>query len=123
MGFSDRLKKLRKEKGISQEKLADELNINRTSIVHYENNAKRIPRNQRLQEIADFFGVSVDYLLDRSDNKDYTSEERLLLMDIEHGLSMEELRKKYKLTIDGQPASEEEINAAITFIRSLRQMN
>ena len=121
MGFSDRLKKLRNEKGISQEELADILDINRTSVVHYENNENRIPRNKRLQEIADFFNVSVDYLLDRTDER-ITPQERLLLIDVDHNLSIEELRKKYKLTIDGKPATEKEIEGAIAFIRSLRGM-
>lgn len=121
MGFSDKLKKLRKEKGISQEELADVLDINRTSIVHYEGNNNRVPRNERLQEIADFFGVSMDYLLDRTDER-YTSEEKLLLLDVSHDLSIDELRKKYKLTVDGKPATKEEIEGAISFIRSLRGM-
>lgn len=123
MGFSDRLKKLREEKGLSQEQLAEKLDINRTSVVHYESGSDRIPRTKRLQEIADFFNVSVDYLLGRSDEKNLTVKEKEVLYDIEEKkLSAEDLKEKYKLTIDGEPASDEEIEGAIAFIRSLRGM-
>lgn len=122
MGFSDRLKQLREEKGISQEHLADKLNINRTSIVHYESgNSDRTPRPKRLYEIADFFNVSVDYLLDRSDDK-ITEKEEEFISDTKD-LTVEELKERYRLTVDGEPASDKEIEGAIAFIRSLRGMN
>ncbi|TPG86837.1 helix-turn-helix domain-containing protein [Brevibacillus laterosporus] len=69
MGFPERLKKLREERGLSQEELALKLDIPRTSITHYENpkGEVRLPRGKRLESIVDFFGVTVDYLLGRSD--------------------------------------------------------
>jgi transcriptional regulator with XRE-family HTH domain len=84
MGFPERLKELREARGLSQEALADTLGIPRSSITHYEKpeqgEKERLPRRARLEQIADFFGVSVDYLLDRtddpspSDKKDKTDE-------------------------------------------------
>lgn len=71
MGFSQRLKELRESRGLSQEALADLLGIPRSSLAHYEsaeNEEKaRLPRRERLEKIADFFGVSVDYLLGRTE--------------------------------------------------------
>lgn len=55
MGFSKRLKELREKNGLSQEELAEKLNIPRTSITHYESGDDRIPRPKRLNQIADFF--------------------------------------------------------------------
>lgn len=123
MGFSDRLATLRKNKKLSQEELAKKLNIDRTSIVHYENNnSGRIPRPDTLEQIADFFGVSIDYLLDRTDDKEITMEEEEFISDTDQ-LSLAELQKKYQITVDGELASDEELEAAIEFIRSLREKN
>ncbi|SHE33046.1 DNA-binding transcriptional regulator, XRE-family HTH domain [Atopostipes suicloacalis DSM 15692] len=123
MGFSNRLETLRKSINLSQEELAKILNIDRTSIVHYENSKSgRIPRPDTLEEIANFFGVSIDYLLDRTDNKEVTIEEEGFISDTDD-LSLAELQKKYQITVDGEPASDEELEGAIDFIRSLREKN
>jgi transcriptional regulator with XRE-family HTH domain len=121
MNFSKRLKELREKKGLSQEQLAERLDIPRTTINHYENDDDRIPRQNRLNQIADFFGVSVDYLVGRANNKELNESEKSFLSDIDQ-LSIEELKEKHLLTVDGKPASKEEIEGAIAFIRSLRDM-
>ena len=60
------LKKLRKEKGISQLKLAMDLNMTQNTISRYET-GEREPGINELIKIADYFDVSVDYLLGRKD--------------------------------------------------------
>ncbi|MBQ9039793.1 MAG: helix-turn-helix transcriptional regulator [Clostridia bacterium] len=65
--FGIRLKALRKERGITQEKLAQIVNIDRSSIGKYEGKSKVIPSEEVRQAIADYFGVSVDYLMGRTD--------------------------------------------------------
>ena len=62
MSFGKRLKKLRKEKKISQEKLADIIGISRSTLSMYELD-KREPDIANIVKFADFFGVSTDYLL------------------------------------------------------------
>ena len=62
-----RLKALRKARGISQLKLAMDLGINQNSISRYENQ-QREADYQTLILFADYFNVSVDYLLERTDN-------------------------------------------------------
>lgn len=62
-----RLKQLRKAKGISQLNLAMHLNTNQNTISRYET-GEREPAINELIKIADFFNVSVDYLLERTDN-------------------------------------------------------
>ncbi|WP_143314280.1 helix-turn-helix transcriptional regulator [Clostridium sp. HBUAS56017] len=64
--FADRLKLLRNEKRITQEKLAEQFFITKSAISKYENGINA-PENRMLQDMADFFKVSVDYLLGRSD--------------------------------------------------------
>lgn len=67
MNFPQRLRELRESRGLSQEQLADSLNIPRSSLTHYEQDDQdRLPRRARLEAIADFFNVTVDYLLGRS---------------------------------------------------------
>lgn len=61
-----RLKELRKEKGISQVKLAMDLCVNQNTISRYEN-GEREAGYDMLIKIADYFNVSVDYLLERTD--------------------------------------------------------
>ncbi|WP_079479686.1 helix-turn-helix domain-containing protein [Halobacillus salinus] len=119
MNFSERLKKLRKERGLSQESLASAADIPRGSIAHYERGVKRLPEYDRLFKLADYFGVSVDYLIGRSDYRKYTKDE-LDFVDDSQELSVQELQEKYKLTLDGKPATKEELEGAIAFIRSLR---
>ena len=62
-----RLRELRKQKGISQLKLAMDLNMNQNSISRYEN-GERQADHTTLIAFADYFNVSIDYLLDRTDN-------------------------------------------------------
>ena len=62
-----RLKELRKSRGLSQLRLAIDLNMNQNSISRYEN-GERQADYRTLIAFADYFGVSVDYLLERTDN-------------------------------------------------------
>ena len=61
-----RLKALRQARGISQLKLAMDLNMNQNTISRYET-GERQPSIDELIRIADYFNVSVDYLLERTD--------------------------------------------------------
>ena len=63
-----RLKKLRKERNISQLRLAVDLNMNQNTISRYEN-LEREADYKTLIKFADYFGVSIDYLLGRTQNK------------------------------------------------------
>ncbi|SFL09482.1 helix-turn-helix domain-containing protein [Halanaerobium salsuginis] len=68
MKFSDRLKKLRKEKNLYQKELAEYLGVSRPTITQYESGARK-PDNDTLEKIADHFNVTVDYLLGRTDER------------------------------------------------------
>jgi transcriptional regulator with XRE-family HTH domain len=61
-----RLKKLRQARNISQLKLTMDLNMNQNSISRYET-GEREADYKTLIKLADYFGVSLDYLLGRSD--------------------------------------------------------
>ena len=61
-----RLKELRKKRKISQLKLALDLNMNQNTISRYEN-MERQADYETLVKFADYFGISLDYLLGRVD--------------------------------------------------------
>ena len=62
-----RLKELRKKRNISQLKLAMDLDMNQNSISRYENGIREADYST-LIKFADYFDVSIDYLLGRTDN-------------------------------------------------------
>lgn len=62
------LKKLRQQKGISQQVLADFIMVSQQSVNKYENHNVE-PDINTLIKIADYFDVSVDYLIGRTDIK------------------------------------------------------
>ncbi len=66
--FAERFKNLRLEKGLTQEELADELLLTRGAIAHYEG-ANREPSLDNLTKISNYFNVSTEYLLGRTDLK------------------------------------------------------
>lgn len=59
-----RLRELRKENKLSQEKLGKILGVSKVSVSGYEN-GNRVPSLDILNKILDFFGISADYLLGR----------------------------------------------------------
>lgn len=64
IGCSRNLKELRKQKGVTQQQLADVLCVDKTSISKWENDSNYPNQNIQVM-IADYFGVSIDYLLGR----------------------------------------------------------
>lgn len=62
-----RLKELRKLRQMTQQRLAIELNMNQNTISRYES-GEREADYQTLIRFADFFNVSIDYLLERTDD-------------------------------------------------------
>ena len=62
-----RLKDMREDRDIKQKALAEYLNISQNTYSYYENGRHQIPL-EVLARLADYYGVSVDYLLGLTDN-------------------------------------------------------
>ena len=62
MEFNEKLQGLRKQKGLTQEELAEKLYVSRTAISKWES-GRGYPNTESLKEIAKFFSVTVDELL------------------------------------------------------------
>ncbi len=77
--FGEILKSLRKEKGISGRELADILKVHKGSISNWETN-RRSPDKEMLNVIAEYFEVSVDYLLGRTDERNVHKEKVVLII-------------------------------------------
>ena len=58
----NRLKELRKEKKLTQKELADKINVSKITVLRWENGERQI-KPDKAEKLADFFGVSVGYLL------------------------------------------------------------
>lgn len=65
----NRLKELRKEKKLSQKEIAKEMSISEKTLSRWENGESQI-KPEKAQKLADYFGVSVGYLLGYNDNLD-----------------------------------------------------
>ena len=64
--LSERLKECRKKKGVKQSEVADRLNVQRQIISYYESGTRK-PNLGDLIMLADFYNVSIDYLVGRTD--------------------------------------------------------
>lgn len=103
--FGDRLKELRIEKGLTQEELANKFNTGKSSISNYESNS-RLPDAITIGEYANFFGVSVDYLLGRSNIRNPHTE------------TIKETQSDYNLDVSGLP--EEAIRRVEEYIELIK---
>lgn len=111
MGFKERLKELRTQKGLTQDALASYLGIPESTIRRYESIDENTPRRERLEKIADFFGVTVDYLLGRTDDPSPSDKNHKQLSEFE-SLFFYELEK----------LSEEDKKKALEHVRYLRYL-
>lgn len=81
----NRLKELRKQKGLTQQGLADEISVSKITVLRWENEERQI-KPEKAQQLADYFGVSVGYLLGYEEAKTLEN----ILKDAEEYLEMTE---------------------------------
>ena len=94
--LGQRLRNERLNKNLSQTQLADYLYLDRTSISKYET-GKQIPETPTLEKLSEFFGVSIDYLLGKTDIRSYTDDSNItvaLHSDHEYDALPEEAKKE-----------------------------
>lgn len=88
-----RLKELRGRK--SQEEVSEKIGISRARYSHYENNRSQ-PDNELLNKFADYYHVTVDYLLGRTNKKDGTADQNKINKHDETYDSLAEINKMIK---------------------------
>lgn len=106
--FGHRLKALREGKGLRQKDLAIIINVHRATIGKYETN-ERFPDKKTLEEIANYFDVSIDYLFGRVNIKNPAKEIEKIIATNDN----------YKFDLEGLPEEAiRQIEEYIEFIRS-----
>lgn len=100
----EKIKELADKQGISLNKLEEKLGFSRNTIYNMK---KSTPNVERVSMIADYFNVSTDYLLGRTDNPAIASDDTIA------GYTSDDLRKMAEnaKTFDGKPLTEEDIDA------------
>ena len=88
----NRLRFLRTEKGESLEKIARYLNVTIQTISNYENE-KRDMTPDTILKLADYFGVSTDYLLGKTDIRNIEDEFKFAYHKETEGLSEDEIKE------------------------------
>lgn len=73
MSFADTLIALRKARGLTQEELANELQLSRQAVGKWES-GQSLPETDKLLAVSRFFGVTVDYLLEGKGRPDDTNQ-------------------------------------------------
>lgn len=96
----EKIKELAKRRGISLQKVAEDLGF---SVNYLYTLKEKTPKSDRLQEIADYFNVSTDYLLGRTDNPKIASEKDDATVDLKKAVAG-------SMAFDGKPLTEDEIN-------------
>lgn len=100
----EKIKELADKQGISLNKLEEKLGFSRNTIYNMK---KSTPNVERVSMIADYFNVSTDYLLGRTDNPAIAKDDTIT------GYTSDDLRKMAEnaKTFDGKPLTEEDIDA------------
>lgn len=88
----EKLKELRKAKGISLKELGSIVGVAESTMSLYEN-GKRQPDYETLLKLAEFFGVTVDYLLRGSNESECLPEELVILNRVARKMSPENRKK------------------------------
>ena len=79
--FFDKLKRLCDERGISTYKACTDIGLNRAAVAKWKNGS--VPSGTTAAKLADYFGVTTDYLLGKENKKAPTNGERDILDDVD----------------------------------------
>lgn len=124
MTIGDRVKKLRNEKGLSQEELAQKLGYkHKTSISKIESNNRRLTQ-PKIQAIAEVFGISPsELLLGTTDDEiptHYTAEEEELQEYLEELKNRPEMKMLFKTA---KNSTKEDIEKTVKIIEALKEQS
>ena len=123
--IGEKIATLRKKRGMSQSQLAKELNIGTSTLGMYET-GKRSPNPEMLNKLADYFHVSVDYLLGREIKTEAyyelsNKEKNDIALQAEK--LMEGIESGENLNFYGEPATEEQKERLLIAVQTAMEMN
>lgn len=96
MNIGIKLKNIREKSNKSIEEIAVALGVAKITYNHYETSEKIIPI-ERLNELSNYYGVSIDYILDINKLKKYKNSKRDIIKELS-AVRIKEFRKDNKLT-------------------------
>jgi transcriptional regulator with XRE-family HTH domain len=122
MNFIKRFKEERLRLGLNQVEIAKIFNVSKQTVSNWEN-GKRSPDTETLIKLADMFGVSVDYLICRTDKRnesDLDCSDNFSSDDEEKDVEkiIDELMNQSGLMLCGEPLSEVDVLLLRNSIRS-----
>lgn len=122
--FTQRLIRLRKQNIKTQEEMANIINVKRTTYSGYERGIISPPYD-KIESIANYFKVSVDYLMGNTNNVNYTDENSVEVDDVNQSLSdlIDKLKDKSKpLNVDGYILDDESRELLLASIENSLKM-
>lgn len=120
MDIYERVQYLAKNQGLSVRELGNKLNIGPTTLYKWK---KQTPKSDILIKVADYFGVSTDYLLGRSNDKYDLSPQEKIDIGIEAEKMMKGLNDEGSINFYGEPMSEEDKEATLSALNLLMTIN
>ncbi|MEG1433221.1 helix-turn-helix transcriptional regulator [Eubacterium sp.] len=107
--ISDRIKELRENKGLSQRAFADAIDVTSGAVGMWES-GKRTPNRKTAKKLADFFGVTVSYIMDEPEKTINPKDDLTEKEEKDVAKSMEKLKAQLQdgndLYFDGEPMDE-----------------
>lgn len=120
MDIYERVQYLAKNQGLSVRELGNKLNIGPTTLYKWK---KQTPKSDILIKVADYFGVSTDYLLGRSDDKYDLSPQEKIDIGVEAEKMMKGLNDEGSINFYGEPMSDEDKEATLSALNLLMTIN
>jgi transcriptional regulator with XRE-family HTH domain len=118
MNIGEKIKKLRTRKDLSMRELGEQIGVSHAHISKLESGINS-PSVDLLEKLAEYFNIDISYFFSK-DEEIFDKDQQELLY--ERDLSLEVMRDKYNLEIDGKPATDEEIEKMIEYIKIYRLM-
>lgn len=110
MTIYERIESLRKSKGLSQGKLEKQLGFSNGSISKWKNST---PKVERLQKLADFFGVSVEYLMTGKEENKKENSVIDIKDELERVRDLLKNRTRHLIYYDGEKLDDESLDAIL----------
>lgn len=122
MNTLERIKLLAKQRDITLKELSIKVGIGENSLYRWD---KTSPQSDKLQKVADFFDVSTDYLLGRTEKKKYyeLSDKEKKDIAIQAEELIEGIANGENLNFYGEPATQDQKDRLLIAIQTAMEMN
>ncbi|MYU95470.1 helix-turn-helix transcriptional regulator [Lactobacillus salivarius] len=120
MDIYEKIQYLARNQGLSVRELGNKLNIGPTTLYKWKS---QTPKSDILIKVADYFNVSTDYLLGRSNDKYDLSPQEKIDIGIEAEKMMKGLNDEGSINFYGEPMSDEDKEATLSALNLLMTIN